>query len=118
HPAGEAFLPVITVLLAASAGWRSVWILFAMLLLLACPLLLYLGTGPFALNTPQGTPDTTTDSRKICMGDRSRGDVLRDHRFYLLLPTLLLPGFILTGLFIHQARLIELRGWALSWFAA
>lgn len=118
HPAGEAFLPFVTVLLADSAGWRFVWILFAMLLLLACPLLLYLGAESFALNTRQATTATATGGRKTRTGDRTRGDVLRDHRFYLLLPTLLLPGFILTGVFIHQARLMELRGWALSWFAA
>ncbi|MEX2493512.1 MAG: MFS transporter [Nitrospirales bacterium] len=119
HPTGEAFLPPITVLLAASAGgWRVVWILAAMLLLIVCPLLLYLGRGSSSRHEDHVTGATATDGIRTRSHDSSRGDVLRDRRFYLLLPTLLTPGFILTGIFIHQARLMEQKGWALSWFAA
>jgi sugar phosphate permease len=118
HPTGEAFLPPIMVLLAASAGWRFVWILAAILLLIACPLLLYLGRGSSFRHQDQVTGSTATDGIKTRSHDSSREDVLRDRRSYLLLPTLLVPGFILTGIFIHQARLMEQKGWALSWFAA
>ncbi|MGP0594238.1 MFS transporter [Nitrospira sp. T9] len=118
HPIGEAILPSITVLLATTAGWRFVWILTATLLLLTCPLLLYLGSGTSAPTTHQGITDNVKEVIQRRSHDGSRGDVLRDRRFYLLLPTLLTPGFVLTGLFIHQSRLMEQKGWDLSWFAA
>lgn len=118
HPTGEAFLPAITVLVAASTGWRFLWILAAVLLLLVTPLLLYLGGASSVQLKDPVLNKAGTDGIKRHSGDSSRGEVLRDHRFYLLLPTLLAPGFILTGLFIHQARLMEQKGWGLSWFAA
>jgi len=117
HPTGEAFLPAITVLLATRAGWDFVWILAAALLLVASPLLLYLGGRLSIQHEHQVASDAATDSMKRRSGDSSRRDVLQDRRFYFLIPTLLTPGFILTGLFIHQARLMEQKGWALSWFA-
>ena len=43
---------------------------------------------------------------------------MRDPRFYLLLPALLAPGFINTGVFFHQIALVEGKGWPLSVFAA
>ena len=49
----------------------------------------------------------------------TRKEVLRDPRFYLLLPVILAPSFISTGIFFHQVFLVEAKGWALeSWAAA
>jgi MFS family permease len=44
-------------------------------------------------------------------------EVLRDPRFYRLLPAVLLPPFVFTGLFIHQAQLVAAKGWTMEWFA-
>jgi MFS family permease len=43
--------------------------------------------------------------------------MLRDVRFYLIVPALIGPSFIVTGLFFHQVHLTEVKGWELSWFA-
>jgi MFS family permease len=43
--------------------------------------------------------------------------MLRDSRFYLLLPTVLAPSFATTGIIFHQALLVESKGWSLTWFA-
>ncbi|MCH7555356.1 MAG: hypothetical protein IIC08_05125 [Proteobacteria bacterium] len=45
-------------------------------------------------------------------------DMLGDVRFYLLLPAVLAPSFIMTGLFFHQVHLVASKGWSLTWFAA
>jgi hypothetical protein len=42
--------------------------------------------------------------------------MLRDRRFYLIVPALIGPSFIVTGLFFHQVHLTEAKGWELSWF--
>ena len=44
--------------------------------------------------------------------------MLRDARFYALLPGLLAPAFIITGVFFHQVHLIDVKGWTLAGFAA
>lgn len=43
--------------------------------------------------------------------------MLRHRRFYLIVPALIGPSFIVTGLFFHQVHLTEAKGWELSWFA-
>jgi predicted MFS family arabinose efflux permease len=48
----------------------------------------------------------------------SRRQVLRDPRFYVLLPNYLAASFVGTGFFFHQVHLVESKGWDLSWFAA
>ena len=47
----------------------------------------------------------------------SRRDVVRDLRFYLILPSVLFPAIIIAGLFFHQVLLVESKGWALSTWA-
>jgi MFS family permease len=118
HPAGEAVLPTIAVLLSTAMGWPLAWILATVILLAITPLLVYLGGTSFIPKLGSRPGSLTSHSLTDQSNDYSRMDVLRDRHFYLFLPTLLAPGFVLTGLFIHQARLMEQKGWDLSWFAA
>lgn len=114
HPAGEAFLPVVAVAAAAALGWRNVWLVAVAVLVLIAPLLARLleqaadGTGRGALNTPS---EPTTRSY-------TRAEMLRERRFYLMVPALIGPSFIVTGLFFHQVHLSAAKGWDLAWFAA
>ncbi len=48
----------------------------------------------------------------------NRRDVLRDHRFWLVLPAMLTPAFWATGLFLYQTRIAELKGWSLTLMAS
>ena len=43
--------------------------------------------------------------------------MLRDARFYFILPVFLAPSFIVTGFFFHMAHLAEAKGWSLAFFA-
>lgn len=118
HPAGEAILPLAAVLIATSAGWPVVWMLAAAVLLAATPVLSKLCV-ELRLHLKQRGLGLTQTERIVGQStDASRSDVLQDGRFYLLLPALLLPSFVLTGVFIHQGPLIEEKGWELSWFAS
>jgi MFS family permease len=120
HPAGEAVLPIAAVAIMAGAGWQRVWLLAAGLVLAAVPLLMWLpsaGAQPVVVHSPlRGTGDML--ARNTSRPDATRREVIRDRRFYLLLPTVLLPSFVVTGVFIHQARLVAEQGWTLTWFAA
>jgi MFS family permease len=122
HPAGEAVLPFVAVVIIGAFGWQSVWIGAAALALIVLPLLLKLGPAarrvpsPAAVSATQGH-GAHTDDRSAATPDATRRDVLRDRRFHLLIPTVLLPPFIITGMFIHQTRLIAEKDWTLSWYA-
>ena len=113
HPAGEAVLPILAVSAAAAFGWRNVWLGAAGLLVLAFPLLFRLLRGgsepqPVASGAAAGQAEARSYTRAA---------MLRDGRFYLLVPALIGPSFIVTGLFFHQVHLTEAKGWELSWFA-
>ncbi|MDJ0971178.1 MAG: MFS transporter [Kiloniellales bacterium] len=114
-PAGEALFPIVAVGLALWIGWRETWIVAAgALLLLALPLAyLLLRNG----RTPRN-PAPVDGRGKVLPRDWTRGEVLRDPLFYALMPGILAPSFILTGVFFHQVHLVETKGWSLALFAA
>ena len=117
-PFGEAVLPSVTVTLMATLGWRQTWLAAAgLLLIVAAPLIGWLlrserapGSGNLA-RAPSGGP--ATDRRQW-----TRAEVVRDPLFYALMPGMLAPSFIITGVFFHQVYLAEAKGWTLTWFAA
>jgi len=45
-------------------------------------------------------------------------EMLRDRGFYLVMPSVVAPAFIVTGLFFHQLHIVDTKGWTAEWFAA
>jgi MFS family permease len=111
HPAGEAVLPIIAVTAAAALGWRDLWTIAAVILTVAFVALALL------LDGPSGPGGRSVPAGESPAGSRTRAEMLRDVRFYLIVPALIGPSFIVTGLFFHQVHLTEVKGWELSWFA-
>ena len=108
-PLGEAIFPSLVVVTVAALGWRGSWMLAAaFLVLFILPLLAWL---------PRQAP--LADPARVAQepGYRRR-DVLRDPRFYFLLPIMLAAPFIITGLFFHQATLAVAQGWSLALLAS
>lgn len=114
-PAGEALFPIVAVGLALWIGWRETWVVAAgALVLVSLPLahaLLRHG------RTPRN-PAPVEGGGKVLPRDWTRGEVLRDPLFYALMPGILAPAFIMTGVFFHQVHLVETKGWSLALFAA
>ena len=107
-PLGEASFPLLVVAALGSMHWRSLWWLAALLLLLLLPLLLLLSR-----SVPPPETQTAADQ-----SDASRRHVLRDQRFYLILPVILAAPFIITGLFFHQAAVAAAMQWPLALLAS
>ena len=116
YPLGEAVFPSIAVAIIASFGWRQMWAgIGIMLLFMLVPFMLWLlkGQSERHWSLSEGT-DASQMSRKL--NGWTRAQVLKDIRFYALLPSFLATSFIYTGLFFHQVHLIESKGWSLSIF--
>lgn len=115
--AGEALLPYLAVLCITAVGWR--WSYGGGALLLA------LGLIPTALWLLKGHQDRHRDhlARAVQRNTGSQSarrswsvsEVLRDKRFYLLLPGLLAPAAIITGMFFHHLTLADAKGWSHAW---
>ncbi|MCW2306135.1 MFS transporter [Rhodobium gokarnense] len=114
HPVGEAVFPAIGVFLAAAIGWRETWVVACVVLALAVPLSMVL----LRQSRQPRTPLPTSREGGAPVEEWTRARVLRDPLFWVLLPGLLAPAFIVTGVFFHQVHLVETKGWELAWFAA
>ncbi len=111
---GEAVLPVAAVFGIAAVGWRASYS--------AVGALLVLGLIPATLrllrdHREPSSPAARGDAMPATHGgtDWTRAQVLRDRRFYLLLPGLLAPSVILTALFFHHLNLADAKGWSHAW---
>lgn len=113
HQFGEMVLPLAFVgALALGLAWRDVWIVSAAVLLIVV-----LPVG-YALFGRERTPERPRPGAKTGGRSWTRGEVLRDPVFYVLMLGVLAPAFIGTTLFFHQIYLIELRGWNPITFAS
>lgn len=126
--AGNGVFPGLGVALLDAMTWREAWALMGGVLLVGfMPLALWLLRGHDerhaghvarleARNRPRDVDDEdepeVDEPRQF-----TRGEVLRDPRFYLLVPGLVSPTFILTGLIFHQRRLAEQKDWSVEWVA-
>lgn len=119
--AGVAVFPVIGALVIASYGWRGIWTGSAVVILFALlPWALFLLRGHVTRHTKyverQSAPlDANSPPRSIGW---TRSQVLRDKRFYLLLPIMMSLPFVATGIQFHQILLVEEKGWVLATFAS
>lgn len=107
----ESFFPIMAVTAIALIGWQQSWFLYAALLLVvAIPLQIVLvGYEPRrAIPADEDGSEPGAD----------RATMLRDKRFYMVLPLYLAPPFFLTGLFFHQVQMAAARGWAIETLAA
>ena len=116
-PLGEAIFPLSAVLLMALVGWRVSWIVAALLLaFVVTPAVAWLLASEGAIKSQQ---QSSHDLASVARDGRiwSRRDVLRDRRFYLIVPAVMASSYVTTGLFFHQTHLAEAKGWSLAWLA-
>lgn len=115
-PLGEMVLPSVAVALIALFGWQAAWLMIALVIpLVFLPLVHWLikQAGP----SEADTLGTTKAEQPEAVPHGSRRTVLVDRRFWLALPLVLAPPFIVTGLFIHQGFVLEQKDWSSNLFA-
>lgn len=114
---GEAFLPFVAVLLIAAVGWRWTYGMTSLVLGFALiPAALWLLKGHVdrhrahlvELAAPRAADQSYTRSW-------TRSEMLRDPRFYLLMPGILAPAVVLTAMFFHHLNLADAKGWSHAW---
>lgn len=112
-PIGEALMPMTAVALISIVGWRETWVIAgATLCLVSVPLvLLLLRREPPHDQAPDRSIEPHAPRRHW-----TRKEVLRTPVFFAVLSGVLAPSFVMTGIFFHQAHLVEVKGWSLAWF--
>lgn len=125
-PMGEAVLPLLLAGSISLVGWRQSWALVGGLAaVLFGPWMVWLLHRSGLELDPRKVreADAHGDAGEGTDGGPearswARSEVLRDPRFWLVLPAVLLPAFWATGLFLYQTRIAELKGWSLALMAS
>jgi len=106
---GEFLLPALIVYLLSFIYWRDLWFQISILILIILPLFSFL----LVKNITIASRENTNDNRKNLSLIKSwtRKEVLKDFKFYTMLPNLLAPAFIITGIVINQSFIIESKNW-------
>ena len=116
---GEMILPVVMVITITSIGWRFTYGITALVVLLfVLPFALWLLKGQAIRHEKFEELSQKNEFGKRSNGGWTRGKVLKDFRFYFLMPAALATPFVSTALFFHHLTLAELKGWNVTWFAA
>jgi len=108
---GEFLLPVIIVYSLTFIYWRNLWQGLSLLIILLLPIFTYLTVKEISIfsreNKNRNNDNKVIDSIKSW----TRNEVLKDFKFYSILPAMLASSFIITGIVINQTFIIESKDW-------
>ena len=118
HPIGEALLPSLITFFLFQYTWREIWVgIGTCIIIIFLPLVYWLGRH-IKLNKHGSYNSKQKKSKKNLIVSWNRSQVLKDLRFYQVLPGLLASPFIVTGVFFHQIHLIETKSWSITLLAS
>ena len=105
YSTGEAILPMLFVGLLASGSWRNLWVVVAIIAGLSIPILMWL--------LKQERIPSLISKRNDALGMNglhwSRMDVIKDWRFWGLIPVITVTSIFGTALFFQQVHLANIK---------
>jgi len=108
---GEFFLPVIIVYFLTFIYWRSLWQGFAIIIILLLPIFTYLTIKEINIFSRENKTENNVKKNIDTIKSWTRKEVLKDLKFYSILPAMLASSFIITGIVINQTFIIESKDW-------
>ncbi len=113
---GQAVLPFAAVAAIIAVGWRLSYAgVGAVTLVVVLPTAFWLLKGHGARHARHIERGSGTAGATGAIDSWTRRQVLRDARFWLLLPGLSAPGLIMTAMFFHHLSVAEAKGWSAAW---
>jgi len=120
----EATLPISISALIVAIGWRNSWYVLGLIAVcIVLPLLLLLIAdhrrrhGRYLDQMAILETDAASENRPAAQRQWTSAEMLRDPRFYGVLPVVLAPSFFNTGLMFHHQHIVTSKGWALeTWY--
>ena len=108
---GEFLLPVIIVYFLTFIYWRTLWQGVAVIILLVLPIFTYLAIKNINISSREKENGDRTNNNIDTVKSWTRKEVLKDLKFYSILPAMLASSFIITGIVINQTFIIESKDW-------
>ena len=107
---GEFLFPVLIVYLLSFIYWRDLWLQISITLLLILPVISFFTIKDISIFSREEENGNKKNDINL-VKSWTRKEVLKDFKFYTMLPCLLAPSFVITGIVINQSFIIESRGW-------
>jgi len=107
---GEFLLPILIVYLLSFIYWRDLWIQTSIFIVIVLPIFSFFMVKDISIFSRE--KENENDKNKFSLVKSwTRKEVLRDFKFYTMLPCILAPAFIITGIVINQSFIIESKAW-------
>jgi len=107
---GEFILPVLIVYLLSFIYWRDLWIIISIIIILVLPLICFFTVKNINILSREQNDENKNNNLSL-IKNWTRREVLKDYRFYTILPCLLASPFVITGLVIYQSFILESKNW-------
>ena len=107
---GEFILPVLIVYLLSIVYWRELWIQISIVILLILPLVCLFTVKDITIQSREKDDESKKNETNL-IKSWTRKEVLRDYKFYTILPCLLASPFVITGIVINQSFILESKNW-------
>jgi len=108
---GEFLLPIIIVYLLTFIYWRNLWQGFSLLIIILLPIFTYLTVKEISIFSREKKNGDNNNKVIDSIKSWTRSEVLKDFKFYSILPAMLASSFIITGIVINQTFIIESKDW-------
>ena len=108
---GEFSLPIIIVYFLTFVYWRTLWQGFSIIVILLLPLFTYITIREISISSREKINKNNINKNFSKIKSWTRKEVLKDLKFYSILPAMLASSFIITGIVINQTFIIESKDW-------
>jgi len=108
---GEFLLPLVIVFFLTFIYWRNLWQGFAIIIILILPIFTYLTIREIKISSREKKNEDSINKNINTIKSWNRSEVLKDLKFYSILPAMLASSFIITGIVINQTFIIESKDW-------
>jgi len=108
---GEFSLPIIIVYFLTFVYWRTLWQGFSIIIILLLPLFIYITIREISISSREKINKNNINKNFSKIKSWTRKEVLKDLKFYSILPAMLASSFIITGIVINQTFIIESKDW-------
>jgi len=106
---GEFLLPILFVYFLSFIYWRDLWIQTSIFILVTLPIFSFFMVKDISIFSRE--EDRNNKKEFFLSKSWTRKEVLKDFKFYTMLPCILAPAFIITGIVINQSFIIESKLW-------
>ena len=107
---GEFLIPILFVYLLSFIYWRTIWIQTSIFILVTLPIFSFFMVKDISIFSREKENENNKNKFSL-VKSWTRKEVLKDFKFYTMLPCILAPAFIITGIVINQSFIIESKAW-------